>query len=257
MNTHNNFNEVIIGKNACYELVKQNPSLIKIVHLLKADEQLINLLKKLHLQFIIHDHDHYFNKFNHQVNHQGYVIELKPTNSFLNIINWDLLAKKSGDLQKLSIVLILDEITDMQNFGAILRTAYACNVDAVIFKKDNQAQINDYIVKTSMGFIHKIPLLPVVNLVTAIKKLQTELHYWVYASALGAGCSSYDQVDYAKHTALIMGNEHKGISRLVKENADQLIQIPMFNQVDSLNVSVCTGILLFHIRSELSKNDTK
>lgn len=54
-----------------------------------------------------------------------------------------------------------------------------------------------------------------------------------------------------------MGNEHKGISRLVKENADQLIQIPMFNQVDSLNVSVCTGILLFHIRSELSKNDTK
>ena len=81
MNTHNNFNEVIIGKNACYELVKQNPSLIKIVHLLKVDEQLINLLKKLHLQFIIHDHDHYFNKFNHQVNHQGYVIELKPTNS--------------------------------------------------------------------------------------------------------------------------------------------------------------------------------
>ncbi|MBO7084679.1 hypothetical protein J6W20_01930 [bacterium] len=65
----------------------------------------------------------------------------------------------------------------MQNFGAILRTAYACDCAAVIFKKDHQAQINDYIVKTSMGFIHKIPLLPVVNLVNAIKKLQQELNY--------------------------------------------------------------------------------
>ena len=255
MNIQSNFNEVILGKNACYELINQNPGLIKVVHLLKKDDELIKQLEVLQIPFLIHEHDHYFTKFNNHVNHQGYVIELKPTNSFLNIISWDQLAKKTGDLQKLSIILVLDEITDMQNFGAILRTAYACDVDAVIFKKDHQAQINDYIVKTSMGFIHKIPLLPVVNLVNAIKKLQNELHYWVYASALGVGCACYDQVDYAKHSVLIVGNEHKGISRLVKENADQLIQIPMFNQVDSLNVSVSTGVLLFHIRSQLTNND--
>ena len=254
MNLHSNFNEVILGKNACYELVCQNPSLIKIVHLQKVDEQLIKQLNNLQIAYVVNDHDHYFSKFSNKVNHQGYAIELKPTNSLLNLISWEQLAKKSENFHSSSIVLILDEITDMQNFGAILRTAYACDVAAVIFKKDNQAQINDYIVKTSMGFIHKIPLLPVVNLVNAIKKLQTELNYWVYASALGTGCITYDSVDYAKHSALIMGNEHKGISRLVKETADQLIQIPMFNQVDSLNVSVSTGILLFHIRSVLSKH---
>ena len=254
MKINSNFNEVILGKTACYELVSQNPNLIKIVHLLKQDEPLIKQLNSLHIPYAFNEHDHYFSKFNHQVNYQGYAIELKPTSSFLNIISWEELTKKSEDCQKLSIILILDEITDMQNFGAILRTAYACDCTAVIFKKDRQAQINDYIVKTSMGFIHKIPLLPVTNLVNAIKKLQTELNYWVYASALGSGCLQYDEVDYACHSALIVGNEHRGISRLVKETADQLIQIPMANQVDSLNVSVSTGILLFQMKSELKKH---
>ena len=76
----------------------------------------------------------------------------------------------------------------------------------------------------------------------------------MYASALGTGCLQYDEVNYACHSALIVGNEHHGISRLVKETADQLIQIPMANQVDSLNVSVSTGLLLFQIRSELKKH---
>ncbi|MBR4486364.1 hypothetical protein IKS57_03260 [bacterium] len=165
------FNNLLIGKKPVYEMLEKNPSLIKTVHLLKNDDTLIPLLKKYHIAYIVHYQDKFFDNFNKQVNHQGYALEIIDKSRFLKIVDFDYLQKLSKSKQNL-LVLMLDEIVDMMNFGAILRTAYAANVDAVVFKKDNQAQINDYIVKTSMGFINKVALLPVVNLSNAIEKLK-------------------------------------------------------------------------------------
>ena len=242
------FNNLIIGKKPVYELLESNPSLIKTIHLLKKDDSLICLLKKHHITYLIHNQDNFFDNFNKEVNHQGYALEIIDKNRFLKIVDFDYLQKLNQSKQNL-LVLMLDEIMDMMNFGAILRTAYAANVDAVIFKKDNQAQINDYIVKTSMGFIHKIALLPVVNLSNAIQKLK-KLNFWVFSSALNNEAVDYDELDYKQNVVLIMGNEKDGVSKLVLKNSDYIIKIPMFNDVDSLNVSVATGILLFNIISK-------
>ena len=242
------FNNLIIGKKPVYEMLTLNPCLIKCIHLLKRDDYLINLCDKFQIPYIVNKQDHFFSSLNKDVNHQGYVLEILDKSNFLKIVDFDYLKRLSKSKNNL-LVLMLDEIVDMMNFGAILRTAYAANVDAVIFKKDNQAQINDYIVKTSMGFINKIALLPVVNLSNAITKLK-ELNFWIFSSALNENAVNYDQLDYQQNVVLIIGNEKDGVSKLVIKNSDYLIKIPMFNNVDSLNVSVATGILLFNIISK-------
>ncbi len=250
------FNHLVFGKKPVLEIVETSPELVKVVHLLKVDEQMLKLFKTQKINWILHNKDSFFNNFNSSVNHQGFALQFKEHAEFLKIINFENLEKKVRTLKNRSILLMIDEIMDMQNFGAILRTAYAANVDAVIFKKDNQAQINDYIVKTSMGFISKVPLFPVVNLVQTIKKLK-EIGYWIYATALNEKSVNYNSTSYDVPVVLIVGNEQKGVSRLLLENADFLIKIPMHNEIDSLNVSVATGILLFHILGVKNQNGKK
>ena len=175
-------------------------------------------------------------------NHQGVIAEVKPFQYF----SLEEIVKSS--LKKPQpLILILDEIEDPHNLGAIIRTCDAFGVDGIVLKNRNQVQINMTVVKVSTGAIDHVKICQVSNVSNAIRVLK-ENGFWIYSSD-GLAKTNYDDLKYTGPTALIVGSEGSGISRLVLENSDFVIKIPMLGSVNSLNVSVATGILLSNIRS--------
>lgn len=173
-------------------------------------------------------------------NHQGIIVEVAPHeySSFDEIISN---SKKSEH----PLILVLDEIEDPHNFGAILRSADAFGVDGVIIKSRNQVPLNMTVAKVSTGAIEYVKVAEVNNIVSAINKLK-ENGFWIY-TADGSGKDDYQSLDYSGPTAVVVGSEGHGVSRLVMENSDFIIKIPMKGHVNSLNVSVSVGILLSRI----------
>ena len=144
-----------------------------------------------------------------------------------------------------SLILILDEIQDPRNFGAIIRSAEVFKVDLIIIPERNSARINETVVKTSTGAIEYVDIVKVTNLSDTINKLK-KLDYWVYGAA-GEATMNYNEESYPDKVALVLGNEGSGIRKKVREHCDKLIKIPMYGKINSLNVSVATGILLSRI----------
>ncbi|MCJ7650609.1 MAG: 23S rRNA (guanosine(2251)-2'-O)-methyltransferase RlmB, partial [Candidatus Lokiarchaeota archaeon] len=148
------------------------------------------------------------------------------------------------------LLLILDSIQDTHNVGAILRTADCSGVSGIIITKHNSAPINETVVKTSAGATEHVKICQVNNLSQAIKELKDN-GFWIVGSSL-EGSKPYTEVDYKIPIAVIVGNEEKGIKKLTAENCDFLVYIPMKGKIQSLNVSVATGILLFEILRQRS-----
>ncbi|OGU32835.1 MAG: 23S rRNA (guanosine(2251)-2'-O)-methyltransferase RlmB [Ignavibacteria bacterium GWA2_35_9] len=149
------------------------------------------------------------------------------------------------------LLLILDSIQNTHNVGAIIRTAECCGVDGIIFTKHNSAPINETVVKTSAGATEHIKLCQVTNLAQALLQLKEE-GYWIIGSSLSDDSKVYTVADYKIPVALILGNEEKGIRKLTINNCDLLIKIPMMGKIQSLNVSVSAGIILFEILRQRS-----
>lgn len=141
-----------------------------------------------------------------------------------------------------SIVLILDEIQDPRNFGAIIRSAEVFKVDLIIIPERNSVRINETVVKTSTGAVEYVKITKVTNLSDTINKLK-KIGYWVYGAA-GEATINYNDETYPDKVALVLGNEGNGIRKKVREHCDKLIKIPMYGEINSLNVSVAAGILL-------------
>ena len=148
------------------------------------------------------------------------------------------------------LILILDSIQDTHNVGAILRSAECSGVDGIIITKHNSAPINETVFKTSAGAVEHVKICPVNNLAQSIKELK-EKGYWIIGSSL-ENSKPYTEVDYKIPIALIVGNEEKGIRKLTADNCDILVRIPMKGKIQSLNVSVAAGILLFEILRQRS-----
>lgn len=148
------------------------------------------------------------------------------------------------------LILILDSIQDTHNVGAILRSAECSGVDGIIITKHNSAPINETVFKTSAGAVEHVKICPVNNLVQAIEELK-ENGYWIVGSSLD-NSTPYTEVDYKMPVALIVGNEEKGIRKLTADKCDILVRIPMKGKIQSLNVSVAAGILLFEIQRKRS-----
>lgn len=138
--------------------------------------------------------------------------------------------------------LILDEIEDPHNFGAILRTAEAAGVDGIIIPKRRSIHVNATVEKTSAGATSYVKVIRVSNLVQAIEKLQKS-GIWIYS--LDMDGSDYQKTDLKGNIGLVIGSEGKGISRLIKEKSDFVVSIPMKGKIGSLNASVAASILMF------------
>lgn len=144
-----------------------------------------------------------------------------------------------------ALILILDGITDPHNLGACLRTADATGVDFVMIPKDKSASITPVVSKVACGAAESVPLVRVTNLVRSIKLLK-EHGVWVYGAA-GEATGTLYQTDCTSAIAIVLGAEGEGLRRLTRENCDSLFSLPMLGSVDSLNVSVATGVSLYEI----------
>ncbi len=146
---------------------------------------------------------------------------------------------------KFPLLLALDEIQDPHNLGAILRSAECSEVDGIILTKHKSASINSTVVKTSAGATEHLMICQVNNLAGTIDELKKE-NFWIVGSSL-KDAKDYSEVDYNIPIVLVVGNEEKGIRKLTSDKCDFLVKIPMKGKLQSLNVSVATGILLFQI----------
>ncbi len=152
----------------------------------------------------------------------------------------DSLGDKSNPL-----VLLLDGITDPHNLGAILRSADQFSVDLVVIPERRSAGESDTVARTSAGALEWVPLMTVGNLKRTLDELK-EGGFWIYGADMGGTAAK--EIDLKGPVVLVMGSEGAGMSRIVRESCDGIISIPMTGHVDSLNVSVATGILLYEAR---------
>ena len=210
-------------------LKETDPKRIKKVYCSR--KELLDYLKNNKIKYEFKD-----NKFLDNLvkgNHQGVVLDIYEYDYY-----------KIDDIEG-NFIVMLDHLEDPHNFGAIIRTCVAAGIKEIIIPKDRSALVNSTVVKVSTGTIEKIKIVMVNNLTDAIKKLQKK-GYFVYASDMNG--VNYDTVDYNDKKILVIGSEGSGVSRLIKQNSDLLIRIPMSNDVDSLNASVAAGILIYEMR---------
>ncbi|PIE43769.1 MAG: 23S rRNA (guanosine(2251)-2'-O)-methyltransferase RlmB [Gammaproteobacteria bacterium] len=175
-------------------------------------------------------------------NHQGVAAKLLAARQ-----------RSEGDLEEIvqalnaknepALFLILDAVTDPHNLGACIRTANGAGVHAVIFPKDKSAHLNATVRKVACGAAEFTPVIAVTNLARTMKWLQ-QCGIWLVGAAAEADNVQFD-VSLTGPLAIVMGSEGKGLRRLTRENCDVLARIPMSGQVDSLNVSVATGVFLY------------
>ena len=150
------------------------------------------------------------------------------------------------------LIVVLDGIEDPQNVGAILRTVDADGATGVIRQTRRAAPLDGAAAKASAGAVHHVSIADVVNIARAIEELKTA-GVWTVGLAANAP-DSYDAIDLTLPTAIVLGAEGSGLRRLVRERCDRLASIPMRGHVDSLNVSVAAGVMLFEAARQRSRN---
>lgn len=181
-------------------------------------------------------------------NHQGLVL----TVASFEYADLDQLLDQFDRNNHEPFLLMLDSIEDPHNLGSILRTADATGVDGIIIPKRRATGLTSVVAKTSTGAIDYVPVARVNNLVQTAKILKKR-GYWLFGTDMKG--TDYRQWNSNGKTVLVIGNEGKGISRLLKEQMDQMLTLPMVGHVQSLNASVATGVLLYQMLN--SRNPLK
>lgn len=174
-------------------------------------------------------------------NHQGVVAKISPVEFF----SLEEIVEKTLEKKVAPLFLLLDQVDDVRNFGAIIRTAECCGVDAIIIPKKGGAPVTADTVKTSAGAIFNIPLIKVDHIKDAIYYMQAS-GVKVVAATEKTDSLLYS-IDLTKPLALIMGNEGKGISDSVLKLADEKAKLPVLGSIGSLNVSVACGAFLYEV----------
>ena len=236
-----NNSQYLIGKKIIKDALS-NKLPITELFLSEANSELKALAKQNNVRVTMHSLKWFDTQFAKNAYHQGIAASIDIKNLFKTP---DSLLKKVKNKEK-SLILVLDKIVDPGNFGAILRTALATNVDGVIFKTDNQCPVNTTVIKTSMGAALYLDLVPVANLRYTIKGFQDN-GYWSIASCLSDDSKNYKDVN-ADKILLIIGNEDRGISPLLIKESDYRVKIPIDERIESLNASVAAAVLMFEYR---------
>lgn len=169
-------------------------------------------------------------------NHQGVILEVGDFN-YVDIDS--IIANKD----KCTIV-ILDHLEDPHNLGAIVRTVEASGIDGIILPINRSVSVNETVMKTSVGALYNTKICQVTNLNNTIKYLKNN-GFWIYGADMNG--EDFHEVKYQDKVCLIIGNEGKGLSRIVEDSCDYIISIPMKGKVNSLNASVAAGILIYQV----------
>ncbi|OFX21776.1 MAG: 23S rRNA (guanosine(2251)-2'-O)-methyltransferase RlmB [Bacteroidetes bacterium GWA2_31_9b] len=233
--------EFIFGIRSVIEAIKSDKLIDKLVIRKgltgELSQELLALVNELQIPYQLVPNER-INRIT-QKNHQGVVAYISPI-EFQNI---EQIVPSLFEVGKSPLFIILDKVTDVRNFGAITRTAECAAVDAIIIPEKGSARISGDAVKTSAGALHKIPVCRVQNLLQTIKFLKSSGVQIVAATEKASDL--YYHVDFSLPTAILMGSEDKGIEVEFLRISDKLVKIPVYGEIDSLNVSVASGILMY------------
>lgn len=186
------------------------------------------LLSNIHAPIVYVERE----KLDHMVdgNHQGIILKVSDYNY------------EDIDSLEEEIIVLLDHLEDPHNLGAIIRTCEAAGITNIILPKDRSVEVNGTVMKTSVGTVDKMKIAKVTNLVQTIEYLKKK-GYWIIGTDMDG--TDYDTLDYQGKIVIVIGNEGKGMSRVVKEACDFIASIPMKGTVNSLNASVAAALVLF------------
>jgi 23S rRNA (guanosine2251-2'-O)-methyltransferase len=146
---------------------------------------------------------------------------------------------------EMPLIVVLDGIEDPHNLGAVIRTAEACGASGIVVPERHSAPLSAAVVKASAGASAYIPVVRVKNIVAAMDELK-ERGLWVVGVDM-AGTREWTSFDYKAPIALVLGGEHRGLRRLVREHCDVLVRLPMRGKIASLNISVAAGVVLYEV----------
>lgn len=233
--------DIIIGRNPVIELLKSGKdiqsvliakgeregSIKKIISLCRQNKVVLKTVDRKKLDLMCSG-----------ANHQG-VAATVPQHEYAlveDILNY---AKEKGEDP---FIIICDEIEDSHNLGAIIRTAEACGVHGIIIPKRRSAGLNYTVAKTSCGAVEYMRVARVANLASTIDSLKKK-NIWVYCADMDG--QPWCNTDFTGGCAIVVGNEGKGVSRLIKEKCDVTVSLPMRGKINSLNASVAAGIIMY------------
>ena len=177
------------------------------------------------------------------------VVAVIPERTFIDL---DTLLAAAAAQPRKGFLLILDEIEDPHNLGALVRTAECAGAHGVIVPRHHSAPVTGTVIKASAGATEYVPMAEVTNIVSTIKTLK-DTGYWIVGLD-GTADKHYAAVDYTSPVALVVGNEGKGIRRLVRENCDHLVKIPLLGRIASLNASVAGAVVMFEVVRQREEN---
>lgn len=224
--------DFLYGRNTVREALNNNR--VKKVYLLETCD-LLDEVKEKNIPYEIVDRRRLDNLAKKE-NHQGIYAEVKP---------FKLSTLKEIIKNKLGFIVVLDNLNDVHNLGAIIRTCECAGVDGIIYKKHQSVKVNETVAKVASGALEYVKIVEVNNIVNTLKELKDN-GYWVYGSS-GNGKDSYDKYDYKENIVLVIGAEGDGMSRLVEKNCDFVVTLPLKGKINSLNASVAAGILIYEV----------
>jgi len=228
--------EIIFGRNTVVESIKQNKKIEKICTV-SNNKDIIDLAIKNKIAYEVVSKEVINNKVTG--NHQG-VIAYVPEYKYFKLE--EIVSEKED-----SLVLMLDCFEDPHNLGAVIRTSETAGVDGIIIPKNRSVKVNSTVSKVSTGATEYVKVCEVTNLVQTLKELKKQ-GYWVVGAEYTEKSVCYWDLKYDFKTVLVIGSEGKGISRLVRDECDYLVKIPMVGKINSLNASVSAALIIYEIR---------
>lgn len=228
---------LVYGRNVAKEVLQKPEKVIKVTLQKGFDDKEINSLlenNKIKTDYLDKKEFSKFDKFSHQ----GIILDIED----FNYVNY----KEFLDVLNAKIV-ILDHLEDPHNFGAIIRTCEAAGINGIVIPKDRAVDVNSTVMKTSAGALENVKIAKVPNLINVINDLKDN-GFWIVGTAM-SGSVDYRDIDYTGKIALIIGNEGKGMSKVVLDSCDYIAKIPMYGKINSLNASVAAGIMIYEVIS--------
>lgn len=235
--------EIIIGRNPVIEALKSDRSVYKVFLANRMNRKMFHKIKKLCQRKNTTVREVPKHQLDQMIegNHQGVIAYVSP-HSYVTI---DELFLQAEQRQEDPFFLVLDELEDPHNLGSIMRTADATGVHGIIIPKHRSVGLTRTVAKTSAGAIEYIPVAQVTNIANTIEELKSH-NVWVVGTD-AKGDEDYRTLDGKTSIALVIGNEGRGLTRLVKEKCDWTVSIPLAGHVSSLNASVASSLLMYEI----------
>jgi len=233
----------IYGARAVIEAMKSGKTVEKVLIKRDSEGELVKELKEMLMNQNVPIQTVPLEALNRltRMNHQGIIAFVSPV-EFCTI---EELLPKLFEEGKTPFILVLDEITDVRNFGAIIRTAECCGVHAIVFPSKGSAGVSEDMVKTSAGAIFHIPMCRCANLKDAVNFIRASGVKLVASTEKAT--NFYTQVDYNQPIAIVLGSEERGVTPFFIKNADDSVKIPILGTIDSLNVSVAAAVMMYEV----------